>query len=168
MLFSQFFTCSNPRVDRCSNPLPWDPLISSPQKDEAVRQAASRAAKIGRNSRGRPEKRQHTLAVMRASTTRVADESKVQCGAFALRPAAFSPVVSALFSPAEQSSEWLGVVLLARLVSRLARSLLDPNKPTNFTPMRCEHRCRKVPDAAMFGKAQMGSALMGSLQMSCF
>ena len=23
----QFFTCSNPHVDRCSNPLPWDPLI---------------------------------------------------------------------------------------------------------------------------------------------
>ena len=22
------FTCSNPHVDRCSNPLPWDPLSS--------------------------------------------------------------------------------------------------------------------------------------------
>ena len=30
MFHSQFFTCSNPHVDRCSNPLPWDPL-SSPQ-----------------------------------------------------------------------------------------------------------------------------------------
>ena len=24
---SQFFTRSNPHVDRCSNPLPWDPLV---------------------------------------------------------------------------------------------------------------------------------------------
>ena len=23
---SQFVSCSNPHVDRCSNPLPWDPL----------------------------------------------------------------------------------------------------------------------------------------------
>ena len=28
MFYSQFFTCSNPHVDRCSNPLPWDPLRS--------------------------------------------------------------------------------------------------------------------------------------------
>ena len=32
--YSQFFTCSNPHVDRCSNPLPWDPL-SSPRSDGA-------------------------------------------------------------------------------------------------------------------------------------
>ena len=28
VLCSQLFACSNPRVDRCSNPLPWDPLSS--------------------------------------------------------------------------------------------------------------------------------------------
>ena len=28
-LYSQFFACSSPRVDRCSNPLSWDPLIST-------------------------------------------------------------------------------------------------------------------------------------------
>ena len=28
VVYSQFFTCSNPHVDRCSNPLPWDPLSS--------------------------------------------------------------------------------------------------------------------------------------------
>ena len=34
---SPLCTCSNPHVDRCSNPLPWDPL-TSPYKhaDEAV------------------------------------------------------------------------------------------------------------------------------------
>ena len=30
VFYSQLFACSNPHVDRCSNPLPWDPL-SSPQ-----------------------------------------------------------------------------------------------------------------------------------------
>ena len=30
MFYSRLCTCSNPHVDRCSNPLPWDPL-SSPQ-----------------------------------------------------------------------------------------------------------------------------------------
>ena len=25
VLYSRFFTCSNPNVDRCSSPLPWDP-----------------------------------------------------------------------------------------------------------------------------------------------
>ena len=30
---SQFFTCSSPYADRCSKPLPWDPL-SSPQKHD--------------------------------------------------------------------------------------------------------------------------------------
>ena len=28
VLYSQFFACSSPPVDRCSNPSPWDPLIS--------------------------------------------------------------------------------------------------------------------------------------------
>ena len=28
MFCSQLFTCSSPHVDRCSNPLPWDPLSS--------------------------------------------------------------------------------------------------------------------------------------------
>ena len=32
MVYSQFFICSNPHVDRCSNPLPWDSL-SSPSKE---------------------------------------------------------------------------------------------------------------------------------------
>ena len=27
-VLTQFLTCSNPHVDRCSNPLPWDPLTS--------------------------------------------------------------------------------------------------------------------------------------------
>ena len=31
VFYSQLLTCSNPHVDRCSNPLPWDPL-SSPQR----------------------------------------------------------------------------------------------------------------------------------------
>ena len=31
MLHSRFFACSNPHVDRCSNPLPWDPL-NSPER----------------------------------------------------------------------------------------------------------------------------------------
>ena len=31
MFYSQVFTCSDPHADRCSNPLPWDPL-SSPSR----------------------------------------------------------------------------------------------------------------------------------------
>ena len=32
VFYSQFSTCSNPRVDRCSNPFPWDPH-SSPSNE---------------------------------------------------------------------------------------------------------------------------------------
>ena len=42
VLCSQFFACSNPRVDRCSN-LPWDPLV--PLK--VVGSAASDAHGVG-------------------------------------------------------------------------------------------------------------------------
>ena len=28
VFYSQVFACPNPYVDRCSNPLPWDPLGS--------------------------------------------------------------------------------------------------------------------------------------------
>ena len=28
VFYSRFFTCSNPHADRCSTPLPWDPLGS--------------------------------------------------------------------------------------------------------------------------------------------
>ena len=37
MCFTQFFTCSNPHVDRCSNPLPWDPLSSPPTHRSGLR-----------------------------------------------------------------------------------------------------------------------------------
>ena len=42
MFYSQFFTCSNPHVDRCSNPRPWDSL-NSPQSD-VLRAAALKPA----------------------------------------------------------------------------------------------------------------------------
>ena len=55
MFCPQFFTCSNPHVNRCSNPLPWDPLgspqIVGPWCGEPLSESEADAATYARHVR---------------------------------------------------------------------------------------------------------------------